>query len=255
MRVRTLKNRIQAVGIELEGGWRKLPSGVQLVHDGSVRFDAYPPEVREALDVYPPTVKSKAIITAWQSSLPKHVGELPSAPMKVEDVRKWMLAYHPSHVNETCGLHVHMSFTSLLNYQRLMTADYLAAIVKGLMDWGMAEKLPQEHPLWARLAGKSEYCQAKFMPDAQAALKAKAFRRNDPVHRYTIVNYCHGTHSTIEIRVLPMFADPEQSTRAVEAVLRITNTFLATQVKKERPVQVMVEDTLDSLCEVINVSV
>lgn len=212
-----IRNRVELAGVELEGGWKKLPEGAALTHDGSVRIPEET-EVRQDGQIRNVTIST---------------GELPSDPMEVTKIAPWMRKFYPSHVNETCGLHVHMSFESALHYQRLMVVDYQDTIVEYLERWGKEEGLPESHLLFQRLKGTNEYCQRKFWPDLQARRK-KSFDRRQEGHRYTIINYCYSEHCDLECRVLPMFPEVEQGIRAVMRVIDITNAFLARGGSEEK---------------------
>src|SRR5688572_24618845 len=103
------KNRVTMIGIELEGGWMKVPDNARVIRDGSVVFDPY---------VVP------------GGNLPRIIGELPSLPMPVEKFPEWVTKFYPSHVNESCGMHVHMSFANAFLYDRVMDEGYQAAVIE-----------------------------------------------------------------------------------------------------------------------------
>lgn len=217
LRERKWNDRIQRVGIELEGGWDKLPAGVKPIRDGSVVF----PDM-----------------------LVNHLGEVPSPPMEVKMYPAWLKVTYPHHVNETCGMHVHMSFKTALTYSRLMVPTFPSTVVKYVSEWAGREKLPKSHPLWARLAGKCDFCKLEFFADEQAKTTQKDYDRRRHGNRYQAVNYCYGTHGTVEIRLLPMMDEVDQAQRAIQELLDITNGFLLATAKKEEKVQVkhVVED-------------
>lgn len=250
------KNRIHLVGIELEGGWVKLPDGVSPIRDGSISGlrapgsaspePTAPPPGRqrgESIDAYMrrheqaarEALRQSAELWGTSSSLPKlKIGEIPSHPMEVEKFTAWMKKFYPVSVNETCGLHVHMSFQSALHYQRLMVPEYPATIVAYVRAWAKDQALPPDHPLWPRLDGKSVYCQHEFSADLQSQHREKGYNQTANGHRYTVINYCWTTHSTLECRLLPMMASPELGISAVQNVLNITNAFLLTTLGKEK---------------------
>lgn len=215
------RNRVYKVGVELEGGWDKLPPRTQLVHDGSVRFKVPTPTLN-------------------------HVGELPSPPLVLSEKEatksgetwfpKWMQVFYPAHVNETCGMHVHLSMKTAFSYQKLMTPAYPATIVAYMTKWAEAEKLPKEHPIWPRLMGKNEYCQHLFYADDQAKTGSKDYDHNREGHRYTVVVYCWARHSTLECRLLPMMDNVEQAIKAVQEIIDITNAFLLVTAGREERV-------------------
>ena len=244
-----LKDRINLIGVELEGGWTNLPSGVKLVHDGSVQVPQPapdgPPEQEIWQEIVTLNAQGQQVVTrvrvpgaiangaptkkkvGWQT------GEYPSEPMEVKAVGTWLTAFYPSHVNDTCGLHVHMSFKKALHYQKLMIPEYQATVIEYLKRWAKEEGFPSNHSIWARLDGKSTFCKQEFFPAKQVLAKNKIFEHNGEGNRYTCINYCYGQHSTIECRVLPMMEKAPQAIRAVERVLRITNATLASLREKE----------------------
>lgn len=212
-----LKNQVHRVGVELEGGWAKLPSErVNIQRDGSVVFEAFIPDLN-------------------------HVGELPSPPLEVQGFPAWMKMYYPKYVNSSCGMHVHMSFKNALTYSRLMTASYPATIVVYMERWAKEQNLPKKHPLWERLLGKNMYCQHMFYADEQVKPTQKDHDRNRKGHRYTVINYCYSRVSTLECRLLPMMDTCEQSVDAVQRVVNITNAYLLTNRKREQRLSKKVE--------------
>lgn len=205
---KVFKNRIGAVGIELEGGWLKAPKTGHIVRDGSVTgMDNY--------GLY-------------------GVGEVALGPMEVCEIDSSVRSAMPSHVNETCGLHIHMSFRLLQHYINLMHVDFQDTMIEYLKRWGETNKIPKSHTFWSRLRGESDYCQLKFWPDAQVSQTKKNYHRDYEGHRYTAINFCYGQHGTLEVRVLPMFNTPELCVSALNMVCDITNGCLA-KLSKHRP--------------------
>jgi len=243
------RNRVRLVGVELEGGWVTLPSGTDgVIRDGSVSIPT-PEPPQEIILLYnsrnpADARRGVAQYREWMiaNKGPEHIGELPSQPMPVKDLDAWVTKFYPSHVNATCGLHMHMSFNTLLTYQRLMTPLYEHELLRLLHQWGREAGISIEHAFWSRLTGGSRYCKVgNKLIDAQARLQKKNYEHNARVNRYTAVNYSHATHGTIEIRVLPMFDTAAQSCAALHRVIDITNAFLLTQIRKEIAERVVVE--------------
>lgn len=196
-----VKNRVALVGVELEGGWAELPPGVdKLDHDGSVFQGRMPPGA-------------------------KFIGELPIGPAMPAGIAKLIKDNHPSKVNATCGMHVHMSFDTLWYYQLLMVPEYQETILHYLTKWAKENGFSDKHCIWERLRGESKFCQKKFWPDAQASSKRKDHDQQRVGHRYTIIHYC-GRISTVECRVLPMMNSKEKAVSAVHQVIDITNACL-----------------------------
>lgn len=231
-----IKKRIYRVGIELEGGWNKAPEGCKIDHDGSVQIQI-PATCLEDLYTTAQIAAAKKMGTnlEWKG-LYKNIltGEIPSMVLAPSDFPAWMTKYYPNYVNNTCGLHVHMSFAHALHYQKLMTPAYTQKIIEHITKWAKEEGLPKSHPIWDRVAGKSRYCQNKFFGDEQARKAGKDYNREANGNRYTMVNYCFLLHNTLEVRLLPMFEGVDQAIRAVNAILDITNACLASSSTREK---------------------
>jgi hypothetical protein len=210
-------NRIYRIGIELEGGWIKLPPGVrQLQHDGSVQIEP-------------------------QAGIPLQIGELAIGPITLQEWPRWLKTHYPQKVNQTCGMHVHLQTTTSLAYARLMDARYPATVIDYFKRWSTREGLSKDHPIWNRLRGKSVYCQHLYMADDQIRNNSKDHDRARPGHRYTVINYCHGRYGTVECRLLPMMDTVDQAERAIQEFVDITNGFLRATRKKEIKVSVSTE--------------
>lgn len=217
------RNRIKLVGYEVEGGWVNLPPGKNRVnHDGSVFRE------RDGAPHYP--------VDGVEFD-EHHRGEIATdPPIEIAYITPWILANHPSHVDKTCGLHVHMSFSDR-HYQMLMDSEeYQETLLHYLGEWGRENQIPQDHCLWSRLRGESEYCQKVWWPELQVQRKGdKGHNRQAKGHRYTILHFGRHLHGTVECRVLPMFKDPKLSASAAYRVLEITNAYLLYRKKKEKP--------------------
>lgn len=251
-----LKNRIARVGIELEGGWEKLPEGVRLVRDGSIQGldPGVPPDLQRQIDAVVERINHERRTATTATANAYHlrmvalnkeyegllklvprmeVGELPSPPMEVAKVPLWVKQYYPSHVNASCGLHVHMSFLAARHYSLLMTPDYQRTIVSCLMRWAKEVGLKEGHPFWPRVQGKNRFCKFDFFPDAQITSKNKAYTHEGEGNRYTAINYCYGLHETLECRLLPMFETAEEAIAAIQVILATTNACLLYLGRKE----------------------
>jgi len=210
------KNRIHRIGLELEGGWRTAPP-TKVVRDGSVVIDnAYYPDVRLIGEIQSPP------LTTSEREGSSHVHYI-----------EWMKANHPAYVNATCGMHVHMKMKSALTYQRLMEPSYPATVIEYVKRWARGNKIAKGHPIWSRLAGKSEYCQHKYFPVEQSTVTDKDYNHHRHGCRYTVVNYCWSRWGTVEVRLLPAFDDVGVAISAIQAVLDLTNAYLLVTAKKD----------------------
>jgi len=244
VRIDGIPNRIDTVGIELEGGWDKLPKGVKLLRDGSLVFPR--PKLPPGIGFDDGNNRYVNMRTMEPVDLPADVGmaypkvgigEIPLGPFAVitDELERAIMKYYPHHVNETCGLHVHMGLVNRLNYQRLMTPRFTMEMVVRLLDWAGTERLAKDHPIWDRLTRKNhDHCAHQYCGDEQVKIEKKDFHsRGKPHNRYTALNYCFAQHRTVECRLLPMMETPEQATRAVRTVLSITNQFLSKMRERE----------------------
>jgi len=212
-----VRNRVYRIGVELEGGWDKLPSKTRVVRDGSIVFPEDQP-------------------------YPNIVGELAGPPISLGELSGWMNKFYPPFHNETCGMHVHMSFKTAMTYQRLMTPEYPATIVSYMEKWSKENKLSKTNPIWERLAGNSRFCKHQFFADMQASVVAKDYDNNRQGNRYTVINYCFSRHNTLECRLLPMMPDTTTAISAINEVIAITNAFLLKTVKREEKYSLSIVD-------------
>ena len=257
-RLNGIVNRIRLVGIELEGGWDKAPAGEDIQKDGSVKFPGSPApslgtlsdsQIREAhatgristntaQRMFTENMLRAQLQPLSPSSGPAYKGEIVSKPIPVEKVEAWVAKCYPQHINETCGLHVHMSFHHRTNYARLMTPDFTPFIVDKVREWAETEKLPADHPQWERLLKRDHpHCAHQYLADGQVKMTRKDFEsRGKSYSRYTFVNYCDGQHHTIEVRGLSMPPTAEMATRAIMVVVNGTNEFLS-KIRQREPIQ------------------
>lgn len=253
-RLNGLVNRVKLVGIELEGGWDAVPAGESVVKDGSVKFPPSP--ARPSVPQRPGTPLSFAqyqALVSGEAPPPSHSpsqgpavkGEIVSKPLHIDKIAGWVKHAYPAHVNETCGLHVHMSFYSKLNYSRLMTPAFIPWMVSALTTWATTEHLPPDHPQWRRFDPQDpwtlQHCAHTYLGEAQARMIRKDWEsRGKPYSRYTFVNYCDGQHHTVEVRGISMPPTHAHALRAIMTVITATNEFLSKIKQKETASRVRV---------------
>ena len=121
---------INLIGLEVEGGWKGTrfvpPFDIPLIADHSVDG------------------RMMAHDRAMKST---HVGEVISKPMPCtpENVDTWINKYWPTEANNTCGYHIHLSFTKLKDYSILTRKSFLFGLIKTMNDLGKELKLEPKH--------------------------------------------------------------------------------------------------------------
>ncbi len=211
-----------------------MPDGVEVVHDGSVN----------GLTAVNPTGER----------IPLYTGEYPSEILELSKYPLWMKKNYPTAVNKTCGMHVHMSFFpkhAALHYSRLMVPEYTQTIILYVAKWALEEKLDKKHPIWDRLNGKNTFCKLEFYPDEQAKSTKKVFDHAGRGNRYTVINYCHAQHSTVECRLLPMMDNADLAIRAIKRVIDVTNACLVALKGREEKIEakLTVDQSLEGIDE------
>jgi hypothetical protein len=237
-------NRINLIGVELEGGWDTPVKGHPIEHDGSVHFGL---ANRDVID------RATGLTIPAQHITPQYgIGEIVSQPMPVDKLKAWLKKCYPQHVNDTCGLHLHISFHHKLNYSRLMTPEYMQTVIRELSVFADRENLPPDHMLRNRLNPKHpwtlQHCQHLYLGDKQVLVAKKDYHsRGRDYSRYTFINYCDKQHNTIECRGLPMFGgqptldcDVEMAYRSIMVVIDTTNRFLSRIRRRELKMEAVV---------------
>lgn len=221
-----IRNRIYRVGIELEGGWTALPPGLSHIErDGSVQF----PQFYQSGDhCYDPLTRASIC----------QKGEIPSPPLLPDskkpadplNMEKWLRNHWPQYINETCGMHVHMSFRNAFVYMTLMEERFMWTVLEFIKRWADAQvvkgTLAADHCIFPRIEGKSEYCQHVFLADDQAQKVRKEYDHHGQGHRYTVINFPFSRQGTVECRLLPMMSTVDLALEAIKEVMNITNAYL-----------------------------
>lgn len=226
-----MKNRIALAGVELEGCFHRRPDGAH--EDGSVqvtcsnsgcsfssnnRHGECDCECSGCDDEDHCNDTSEA---CYYRQAGAFTGELSSPPMAIEEMEAYVLANYPDHVDTSCGMHVHMSFTDEADYSRLMYPDFWDYFQESWAKWA-PENLHPKSKFWDRFAGNNRYCLKEFIPERQWTQTG----RSDA--RYRHLNFCWGIHRTLECRLLPMFKHKSTAVKAINHLFELVNTFLNT---------------------------
>jgi hypothetical protein len=176
-------------------------------------------------------------VNVRSSAFPQGIcGECVSPPLHLNGVESWVRAHYPALVNNTCGLHVHMSMRDRW-YMALLDRDYYDHLIAALTAWGQTKHIRTGHAFWDRLKGHNNYCRPRWVPDQQCNEQDKSSAR------YAFINACWALHGTVEVRVLPAFKNPAMAISAVETVVKTTNEFLRT--RRGQPIAAMAVDAPD----------
>lgn len=200
---------IYRMAVELEGGWNVRPPW-DFHNDTSVQLDV------------PCGI----------------VGEISSPPYaERRNLFAWMRQAYPQFINQTCGLHIHISVQTPQEYSSLMCrefynefklkySEFAAKELSELQDGPDKQKHVTEiNRLLERLSGTNRYCRDNWNPDIQTKLTGRQDRDWD--HRYAMLNFCYSRHSTVESRVLPMFSDIDRAQRALEVFISLVEKYMA----------------------------
>lgn len=216
------------VGCEIEGAWMNIKGcrGVEainslgIVHDGSVKFDGkFPKRMWEMC---------KAEGKYSNPSQSMQVGEVVSAPFdSVEKAVQWMLKFWPDMTNSSCGLHFHISVNDPAYYSCLMEKEFYLFMKESLGKFADEQKL--NRIFRERFAGTTawakKYCRDEFIPLKQAFVTQKQY--NDANRsRYTMLNFCHGLHETMEIRVFTAHMPSKRATNCLLWYIDVVTSFL-----------------------------
>lgn len=204
-----LNKYINAVGVELEGGWKagrrsggKI-SGYLLKGDSSVR------DIR--MDI---------------------TGEVNSLPMsKMRSIRGYFKYAYPDRTNDSCGLHIHLSFNSNQYYSKLMSSKFYYYFIREMGKYASTLALIDDRVKFHhRLAGRNRYCRKEFEKSNYVYQVTEEYP--SVANRYNIINYSYREFKTIEFRVFPMFSKWQVSYAVSEKLIELVTNYL----KKCKPV-------------------
>lgn len=195
--MRDIFPNINAIGVELEGGWNTIPCRCHpLEHDGSVRVEA-----------------------------DYATGEIPLGPLYSWTQAETEIRQHYPHVtNRTCGLHVHLSFPTPGHYSAIMSPRFENFLHRRLMLYGKRKNFSPDGQFFQRLTGRNTYCKTRYT-DRNAMTQARSTYKGG--ERYAFLNYCHGLHGTVELRALPAFLRVNSALRAIKYTLESFERFLS----------------------------
>lgn len=240
------RNRITAVGLELEGGWESTPPGpvFQPPSEPPALRPQRPPVPPHPDSPVPPSARRRGDLPVeiikrdgsvqFGSASGFQTGEVVSPPIAdIEEARNWLVNNHPHAVNNTCGFHIHLSLPAI-HYSRLMNPSFNDAFLSAMEDfWAAHRNAPGMDLFRARLDGQNRYCQKIFRPEDQL-WRNEHYGPHETTPRYSQLNYCFGRHGTMECRLFPCFEKVRHNVAALDAFVTCVNRYLAS-IKPERP--------------------
>lgn len=192
----------QKIGVELEGGWsgdyRRFLLASPLVdtkEDGSVNVEA------------------------------DSVGEITLGPYdRLGRALAMVTRCYPEKVDETCGLHVHLSFDRP-TVHRLTAPAFFTHFADFWKAWGTRHQIHRSSEFWSRLAGECEYCEPMEFQSENAYYGHTTPFQSD---RYSQVNFqAYREHGTLECRLLPAFKYSRVAIKAIAGVIDCFEEYLA----------------------------
>lgn len=162
-----------------------------------------------------------------------NTGEIVSPPMKKALIKKWVKTCYPDDHNSTCGIHVHVSFTSNIDYMNLMSQEFYDYFLKKMETWGKRNHINEGSRFWKRLQGENSYCKRVFAPKGQ---------KNGNADRYTHLNYCfhEENRKTIECRLLPVFDKVELAQSAILEIVNTMQNYIRSMPSRQIEIEVVV---------------
>jgi hypothetical protein len=219
-----MKQSWKFAGVEIEGGWKDTSKVLPIFKsDGSVRvpnylsyyddvfyrgeWDDLTPEMQHA-----PKIKSKGAAYSGEVASPKLKNK--------KEIKNFIAKNYPDNTDWSCGLHIHISFDSLIKYAGIMTKSFHEQFMSMMNKFGDKygySDTETEYNFWARFKGDNSYCQKSFAPLPFQAAK------------YTMMNFSAFKHDrrTFECRAFPAFASKEVAYKAIESYLNLVDSYLA----------------------------
>lgn len=203
-------------------------NGEKSNHDGVVSTNfAHPKKIQEQFQEY----CSKNSLPYSSNYLLSHfrMGELVSNKLSsTSAVKDFIKKCWPDFTNETMSLHFHISFLKSSYYSCLMEPEFGKYFKKELAKFAEEGKINKT--LHGRIFNNTEhaqyYCKDNFIPLKQVFVKKKIWHDQSP-DRYTILNYCHGLHKTLECRVFTSHTNAQMGVKCWNWFKKTVEDYLA----------------------------
>lgn len=241
---------IKRVGIELEGGWHERPmaENLQMVEDGSVEGlgtsssdvdmcecscecegdDRCGGDYDENCNGCHVCRGETCLEPEDDTSELEFVGEArPRVPLAKVEVLDWVDMAYPSKYNETCGLHIHVSFDQPWEYVALQTQEFYESFLAWAFEHARRQgDLTTQAP---RLRGENRYCRRW---NKRADLLGQVDGQGYYDERYRHVNFCWAKHGTLEFRLWGM-TTPPKARALVKGTLEFVERWLLEHARED----------------------
>lgn len=177
------KEHIKLMGIELEGAWYKIKPAIKRYFrtDGSVNIDGSSGDEcsccsqdcdceihscdcsNHSCDCCRDTCQCQDYHREDHecesgNSEYSYIGEIASPTFKrYEDVIVFTDDNYPDRSNDSCGIHLHLSFLKLLDYSFLMENKFRDYFESKMLDFGKTNGLKPDSQFYRRLAGQTHF--------------------------------------------------------------------------------------------------
>ncbi len=158
--------------------------------------------------------------------------EIQTKPGSLREALDQLVSFYPDEADSSCGMHVHVSFPAT-DLTVLNSSEFFTYFKERWTTWGTANRVRPGSAFWRRLRGDVDYC----LPNTY-----NANRDVTACDRYVQLNFnAWSEHETVECRMLPMFAKQSLGVSAVQELISIYETFLATKAAECLPPELDVE--------------
>ena len=175
-------------------------------------------------------------------------GEIASPKFRIDRMkqfRDFTKNNMPFEVNQTCGIHVHVSFNDDLAYAKCMDAEFFEAFRKEVKEFMMDGSFNPDvsdrfyNRYHEVTDGRTNFCANEFVPESQVN-ETNGIDFPCENGRYTQLNYAYKKFRTIECRIFPSTTNHEELIRMVEWFIKFTNSYLKKQTSERANYQKIV---------------
>ena len=154
--------------------------------------------------------------------------EFQTAPGTLGEGLRQLTQMYPDVTSRSAALHVHLSFKQKDSLTLLASEDFFQYFRRKWKAWGERMNVREGSAFWERLEGQNQYCRQNTMTDWPTAQYGGSYmyinRHND---RYRQLNFhAWDEHTTVEVRLLPMFQQAKLAVSAVEELIAMFDDYL-----------------------------